>query len=80
MQDNKLKPCPFCGGAVCIAKCGDNVMLWWFITRGHGENRCRCRLFMESDDFSINSPIKEKMQKRNELIEAWNRRVDNGEH
>ena len=73
-----LKLCPFCGGAVSIAKAGDNSMLWWFITRGRGENRCQCRLLMESEDFPINTPTEEKLQLRHDLIEAWNRRAEDG--
>jgi hypothetical protein len=73
----ELKPCPFCGGSVSIAKSGHNSMLWWFITRGGGRNGCKCRLFMESDDFPCNAPEFVKKRFKNELIEAWNRRVNN---
>lgn len=71
----KLKPCPFCGGSVSIAKAGDNSMLWWFITRGTGENSCKCRLFMESEDFAICEDTARKLALRKELIEAWNKRA-----
>jgi hypothetical protein len=74
----ELKPCPFCGGSVSIAKAGDNGMLWWFVTRGNGEDRCRCRVFMESEDFQVHSPMEEKQLKRTNLIEAWNRRAEDG--
>lgn len=70
----KLKTCPFCGGNVDIAKMGDNGMMWWFVTRGTGKNKCGCRVFMESDDFDVNVSTEEKLQIRNALIEAWNRR------
>lgn len=76
MDNRKLKPCPFCGGSVRIAKAGDNSMLWWFVTRGTGENPCTCRLFMESEDFAVNEDIQQKMKLRKDLIEAWNRRAN----
>lgn len=72
----ELKPCPFCGGSVRIAKAGDNSMLWWFVTRGIGDDKCGCSLFMESDDFPINAPSEEKVQLKHDLIEAWNRRAE----
>ena len=74
----ELKPCPFCGGSVRVAKAGDSCMLWWVITRGKGDDRCRCRLFMESEDFHIKAPVEEKIQLKHDLIEAWNRRATNG--
>ncbi len=74
---DKLKPCPFCGGNVKVAKMGDNGHMWWFITRGSGENKCRCRVFMESEDFCINDTMEFKQKLKEELINAWNRRADN---
>ena len=72
----ELKPCPFCGGSVSIAKAGDNHMLCWFVTRGSGRNRCNCRLFMESDCFPSDAPEFVRKRMKNELIEAWNRRAE----
>ena len=74
---DKLKPCPFCRGEVELAKMGDNGRMWWFITRGRGENKCRCRVFMESEDFCINDTTEFKQKIKEELINAWNRRADN---
>ena len=74
----ELKPCPFCSGSVTIAKSGDNSMMWWFITRGKGKNPCKCRLFMESEDFAIRDPVERKLKLKQELIEAWNRRAEYG--
>ena len=74
---DKLKPCPFCGGEVELAKMGENERLWWFITRGRGENKCRCRVFMESEDFSVNDTMEFKQRTKKDLINAWNRRVEN---
>lgn len=70
----ELKPCPFCGGSVSIAKAGDNGMMWWFITRGKGANPCKCRVFMESEDFAIREAVERKLKLKQDLIEAWNRR------
>lgn len=74
----ELKPCPFCGGRVSIAKMGDNGNTWWFVTRGYDEDRCTCRLFMESEDFFYDAPEEEQSARKAELIEAWNRRAKDG--
>lgn len=71
---NEFKPCPFCGGEVSIALCGDGFDAWWFITRGHGENACKCRLFMESEKFNKDSEMADFVA--DDLIAAWNRRAD----
>ena len=70
---DKLLPCPFCGGEVSIALCGDGFDAWWFITRGHGENACKCRLFMESEKFNKDSEMANFVA--DDLIAAWNRRA-----
>ena len=70
----KLLPCPLCGGEVSIALCGDEFDSWWFITRGHGENACKCRLFMESEKFNKDSEMADFVAE--DLIAAWNRRSD----
>ena len=70
-----LLPCPFCGGEVSIALCGDGFDAWWFITRGHGENACKCRLFMESEKFNKDSEMADFVA--DDLIAAWNRRAGN---
>ena len=70
-----LLPCPFCGGEVSIALCGDGFDAWWFITRGHGENACKCRLFMESEKFNKDSEMADFVA--DDLIAAWNRRTGN---
>ena len=70
----KLLNCPFCGGEVSIALCGDGFDAWWFITRGHGENACKCRLFMESEKFNKDSEMADIVA--DDLIAAWNRRTD----
>ena len=70
---DKLLPCPFCGGEVSIALCGDGFDEWWFITRGHGKNACKCRLFMESEKFNNDSEMADFIA--DDLIAAWNRRA-----
>ena len=76
---NELKPCPFCGGSVSIARMSESVdEMWYCVTRGKGENRCTCRVFMESDTFSVYDLRTTKTEIKNKLIEAWNRRADNG--
>lgn len=71
----ELKNCPFCGGEVTIALIGESNDLHWFVTRGTGENACKCRVFMESDPFAIGEEG-EGEDKRNNLITAWNTRHD----
>ena len=72
----ELKPCPFCGGTVSIAETGDSITRWYFITRGNSKRKanCRCRVFMESEEFVPYSDGFGKIAKKM-LIEAWNRRA-----
>ena len=67
----KLKPCPFCGGAVRLRQSGYRFGPW-IITRGayKSKRNCDCRLWMESELFYSDGE-KEKAA----LVEAWNRRV-----
>jgi len=74
-MNKTLLPCPFCGGEVSIALCGDGFDAWWFITRGHGENACKCRLFMESEKFNKDSEMADFVA--DDLIVAWNSRAGN---
>ena len=69
-----LKPCPFCGGAVTVARY-DN---WWSIIASGNDPKlsCRCRLFMESELFHDEESKQETKEK---LIERWNRRVSEAE-
>lgn len=70
----KLKPCPFCGGAVGLAKVGYGYATHiWIITRGvyKRKRNCNCRLWMESEPFYSDGK-KEKVA----LVEAWNRRSE----
>ena len=71
----ELLPCPFCGGGVSIAKAGDKSRLWWFITRGNGENKCTCRVFMESEEFCVNDTMELKQRLKQDLIDKWNTRT-----
>lgn len=74
-MNEKLKPCPFCGGEVTIALGANDTEQWHFITRGNRKNRCTCRLFMESEKFYKDSDEKIKMKAKRDLINRWNRRV-----
>lgn len=69
-----LLPCPFCGGGVSIALTGDGMHKHWFVTRGIGDHPCKCRVFMESQEFfhEHNTTTYKK-----ELIKAWNARQTN---
>ena len=73
----ELKPCPFCGGNVGLAKMGDDIRIWWIITRDIGENKCTCRVFMESNPCYESSPKWLKQGIKQKLIDDWNRRADN---
>jgi len=72
---NNLLPCPFCGGEVSLSEMGDGGKHWYCITRGVGENPCKCRLFMESDQFYDVDPEIAKNDIKKKLIKAWNRRT-----
>ena len=76
MKTPELKPCPFCGGEVNIAMKGYGKERCLFITRGISKTKknCKCRLFMESEAYRTDEGASaEKI--RNDLVEAWNRRV-----
>ena len=77
-----LKPCPFCGGEVTIALTGSQLYNWLFVTRGHSATKknCKCRLFMESERYSIEDGFPEETYKKvkSDLVSAWNRRVNDG--
>lgn len=70
----ELKRCPFCGGEVAIAETSHDSELWMFVTRGRGNNKCKCRIFMESRSYTLDSPESEKAKIKADLIEAWNSR------
>lgn len=70
----ELKRCPFCGGEVAIAETGNGARKWMFISRARGENKCSCRIFMESEEYWFDCTKKDKEKIRANLIEAWNKR------
>lgn len=74
-MNEEIKNCPFCGGEVSISEMGDEKKHWYLITRGTGENHCKCRLFMESDQFYDEDPEMVKNDIKKNLIEAWNRQT-----
>ena len=75
MEENELKPFPFCGGEVAIAETGDQLTSWMFITRGNGKNGCKCHVFMESKPYSFDYSAADKEKIKKDLIEAWNKRI-----
>ena len=74
-MNEELKSCPFCGGKVAIALGGDDAYQWYFVTRGNGENKCDCRLFMESERFYKDDDEETKAKAKSDLIKRWNRRI-----
>lgn len=69
----ELKLCPFCGKAVTIADYGSYLCI---IAKGTDpKTSCRCRLFMESEQFSADDEEARQRAKLN-LVEKWNRRSD----
>lgn len=70
----ELKRCPFCGGEVAIAEASCDSEIWMFVTRGHGNNKCKCRVFMESRTYTLDFSKSEKAKIKADLIEAWNKR------
>lgn len=70
----ELKRCPFCGGKVAIVETGTDAKKWMFILRAHGENKCTCRIFMESGEYWFDCSEKDKERIKADLIEAWNKR------
>lgn len=76
MSETKLKPCPFCGGEVSISENSvDSICHYYNITRGSGEKRCKCRLFMESELFYVDDAQNDKDIIKEDLTAAWNRRI-----
>lgn len=72
-----LKPCPFCGGEVNIMLKGYGKEKCMFITRGISRTKknCKCRVFMEGEPYRTDEGVSlDKI--RNDLAEAWNRRVN----
>ena len=69
----ELKRCPFCGGAVTIANYGAYLSI---ISKGTDPKvSCRCRLFMESEQFAEDDAEARKRTKES-LVEKWNRRAN----
>ena len=75
MMNENLKPCPFCGGKVTVAEMGNDEYGHYIVTRGLGEDKCTCRVFMESGQFEKADTEEYKEKAKSDLIERWNRRV-----
>ena len=80
MLIHNLRPCPFCGGEVSIAEKAYIKGGCMFITRGISgtKKNCKCRVFMESEPY-LKKDCEAKDKARNDLVEAWNKRVSGGE-
>lgn len=65
-----LKECPLCNGNVSVSLNGDDESHWFTVTRGHGDDACHCRLFLESEPF-VEGDGKRELDA---LIELWNTR------
>lgn len=74
MNEN-LKPCPFCGGKVTIAEMGNNEYGLYIVTRGLYDDKCTCRVFMESEKLEKSDTEERKTRIKEDLIEKWNKRI-----
>lgn len=74
-KNEELKPCPFCGGKVIIAEMGNEQYHHYIVTRGIEENKCKCRVFMESGQFCTDDTEEYKSKVKKMLIKSWNRRT-----
>ena len=78
---SELKPCPFCGGEAKLREHGNGYDgNGWFIASY--EVSCeRCRIYFDFESrFILKNGQPEFLQNGYEkVVEAWNRRADNGE-
>lgn len=74
MNEN-LKPCPFCGGKVTITEIRNEECGYYIVTRGLDDNKCTCRMFMESEQFENDDTEEYKTRIKTDLIERWNKRT-----
>lgn len=74
-MNEKLKPCPFCGGTVTIRLDGiiDSPKDWWEITGNASLCTCKCGISMRSKIFTYGRKGYEGEREKKELIEKWNR-------
>jgi len=79
MRFNRLERFPFCKKVVAIEEMNDgeeNGFSWYYVTRGRTkQNRCECRVFMESEKFRTDAPAAEKDKAKADLIAKWNTRL-----
>lgn len=73
-MSEKLKPRPFCGEKVKVILT-ENIQvdgIFYVVTRGNTKkNNCHCRLFFESE-------LMPRKAVFDALVEAWNRRANDG--
>lgn len=68
---NELKPCPFCGGEVCLNKINHRTLNrrdYWFMCE-----KCGAYIMLPI----INSKYSSVTEIEKEAKELWNRRTDN---
>lgn len=78
MCEDRLLPCPFCGGKVSVQIKGTYDKESYFIRGGLEAdfNNCHCNIFMDSDEFDRYETESRKSEIKENLIAKWNRRTN----
>lgn len=66
---NDLKPCPFCGGIAHVMRLKWSASERYFVVCGNSLGRCIASEHNTFGRFYVN---------KNDAVDAWNRRADNG--
>lgn len=70
-----MKQCPFCGWNVTIEELGNEEYGNYIVTIGLDEDKCTCRVLIESGQFEKKDATECKEKVKSDLIDKWNRRV-----